>query len=124
MERVVIKVRHNGPYKVTGPIKLGRPEEFTIAELARQVLELTGSRSKIEFLPLPSDDPRQRKPDVRRARSILDWEAKTTLREGLVPTIAYFEEQLRRPGIAGIQVVGEEFATRRAPEPPGSVAAE
>lgn len=78
------------PDEVTGPINLGNPTEFTIRELAETVIELTGSRSEVKFLPLPEDDPKQRRPDVTKAKALLKWEASTPLREGLVPTIAYF----------------------------------
>jgi UDP-glucuronate decarboxylase len=77
-----------------GPINLGNPEECTIGELARLVVELTGSRSKIIHLPLPSDDPRRRKPDIKKAEALLRWRPKTSLREGLIKTIAYFENLL------------------------------
>jgi UDP-glucuronate decarboxylase len=79
---------------VTGPINLGNPVEFTMLELAKLVIELTGSRSKIRFLPLPVDDPRQRQPDIERAKSQLDWTPRIQLRQGLAKTIAYFEDQL------------------------------
>jgi UDP-glucuronate decarboxylase len=82
------------PDDVTGPINLGRPDECTIAELAELVLSLTGSQSKILFRPLPPDDPRQRLPDISRARETLQWEPKTHLRDGLMQTIAYFERVL------------------------------
>ncbi len=74
-----------------GPINLGNPHEFSILELAEITLEITGSRSKIVRLPLPADDPRQRQPDITRARSVLDWEPKIQLREGLEKTAGYFE---------------------------------
>lgn len=79
---------------ITGPINLGNPSEFTIRQLAELVIELAGSHSKITFLPLPSDDPMQRKPDITLARSKLDWEPVVPLRAGLVQTIAYFDELL------------------------------
>ena len=79
---------------VTGPMNLGNPDEFTIRELAQTVIELTNSASTIEFRPLPSDDPRQRCPDISAARETLGWEPRTPLRTGLVQTIRYFEEQL------------------------------
>ena len=80
---------------VTGPINLGNPGEFTMLELASAVIELTGSRSKIIHKPLPADDPRQRKPDISKAKSALGWEPKVPLREGLTKTIGYFEELLK-----------------------------
>lgn len=79
----------------TGPVNLGNPGEFTMAELANLVLEFTGSRSEIVFRPLPQDDPMQRKPVIDLAKKELGWEPKVTLREGLKKTIGYFEEQLR-----------------------------
>ena len=79
----------------TGPINLGNPAEFTIRELAMLVLELTGSPSKLVFRPLPSDDPKQRKPDIRLAEAVLGWRPTVRLREGLARTIAYFDASLR-----------------------------
>ena len=77
---------------VTGPINLGNPDEFTIRELAEQVIALSGSRSKLEFRPLPQDDPKQRKPDITRARETLGWSPGIKLAEGLKKTIAHFEK--------------------------------
>jgi len=74
-----------------GPINIGNPNEFTVKELAEMVVELTGSRSKIIYLPLPGDDPKQRRPDITRAKKYLDWEPKVQLREGLKKTIDYFQ---------------------------------
>jgi UDP-glucuronate decarboxylase len=74
----------------TGPVNVGNPTEFTIRALAEQILELTGSKSKLVFKPLPSDDPRQRKPDIALAKRVLNWSPKVGLRDGLVRTIAYF----------------------------------
>lgn len=74
-----------------GPINIGNPGEFTMLELAQRVLELTGSKSEIVFLPLPADDPRQRRPDISVAKQVLDWEPKIALDEGLIRTIRYFE---------------------------------
>eukprot|EP00667_Euglena_gracilis_P011947 EG_transcript_12235 len=75
----------------TGPVNIGNPCEFTIKELAELVIELTGSKSKIVFLPLPKDDPLQRKPNIELAKEVLGWEPKVALREGLKKTIAYFQ---------------------------------
>jgi UDP-glucuronate decarboxylase len=101
---------------VTGPINLGNPQEFTIAELAELVIELSGSRSRIVHRPLPSDDPRQRRPDITRARDLLDWRPAIGLHEGLLRTIAYFEERLTdRP--PRLRVVGKRAARPRAVEP-------
>jgi nucleoside-diphosphate-sugar epimerase len=72
------------------PVNLGNPGEFTMVELAELVLELTGSRSELVFEPLPEDDPRQRRPDISRARKVLGWEPRIPLREGLARTIAAF----------------------------------
>lgn len=82
------------PNDVTGPINIGNPTEFTISSLAEMVVELTGSNSRIEFRPLPSDDPRQRQPDITLARDTLGWEPSTTLKAGLLKTIDYFEKIL------------------------------
>lgn len=76
----------------TGPVNLGNPGEFTMLELAEQVMELTGSHSKLVFLPLPGDDPAKRKPVIDLAKEKLGWEPKTALKEGLKKTIAYFEK--------------------------------
>lgn len=81
---------------VTGPINLGNPGEFTIRELAEHVLDLTGSGSKLVNKPLPQDDPRQRQPDITRAKSQLNWGPTVQLREGLDKTIAYFDGLLKR----------------------------
>ena len=79
---------------VTGPINLGNPGEFTIRALAEQVVALTGSRSQIEFRPLPSDDPKQRQPDISKAKAVLDWAPTIALEQGLIKTIAYFDALL------------------------------
>jgi len=81
----------NSPEKVTGPVNLGNPGEFTIRQLAELVIELTGSKSKLVRKPLPQDDPRQRKPDIKLAKKALKWEPKVKLREGLKRSIPYFE---------------------------------
>jgi UDP-glucuronate decarboxylase len=75
----------------TGPVNIGNPGEFTMLELAEQVIELTNSKSKLVFMPLPQDDPLQRKPIIEMAKKELGWEPKIHLREGLQKTIAYFE---------------------------------
>jgi UDP-glucuronate decarboxylase len=79
---------------ITGPINLGNPNEMTVRELADVILDITGSRSKIVHRPLPPDDPRQRRPDISEAHKVLDWKPRTPLREGLIKTIAYFEQLL------------------------------
>ncbi|MBO6068186.1 MAG: SDR family oxidoreductase [Bacteroidales bacterium] len=81
--------------EVTGPINIGNPGEFTIKQLAELVIELTGSKSKLVYEPLPSDDPTQRKPLIDKAREILGWEPTIPLREGLIRTIAYFDDLLK-----------------------------
>jgi len=81
---------------VTGPINLGNPGEFTIRALAEKVVELTGTASQIEYRPLPQDDPQQRKPDIGKAKALLDWGPTIQLEEGLKRTIAYFDDLLRR----------------------------
>ena len=78
-----------------GPINLGNPAEFTIAQLAEMVINMTNSSSKIEYRPLPADDPQQRRPDISLAKDKLDWEPRVQLRQGLVRTIAYFEQMLK-----------------------------
>jgi len=83
------------PDEITGPINLGNPAEFTILQLAQEVIALTGSSAKIVHRPLPVDDPKQRCPDISRAQEVLAWAPKVQLRDGLVKTIAYFEQLLR-----------------------------
>ncbi|HEY1298985.1 MAG TPA: UDP-glucuronic acid decarboxylase family protein [Stellaceae bacterium] len=85
---------------VTGPVNLGNPVETSVAELARLVVRLTGSRSKIEHRPLPVDDPIQRCPDIAQARAVLGWEPRTALEQGLERTIGYFEKLLKKRGRA------------------------
>jgi UDP-glucuronate decarboxylase len=84
-------VRMTGtPHTVTGPVNLGNPGEFTIAELANLVIELTGSSSSVERMPLPADDPVRRQPDITLAKNTLGWQPTVQLREGLMRTIDYF----------------------------------
>jgi hypothetical protein len=83
------------PEQVTGPINIGNPAEFTILQLANEVIDLTGSRSRITHRPKPEDDPRQRRPDISKAQDILQWSPHTPLHEGLTRTVAHFEELLR-----------------------------
>jgi dTDP-glucose 4,6-dehydratase len=78
------------------PVNIGNPVEFTVRELASHVLQLTGSTSRIEARPLPEDDPKVRQPDITRARTLLGWEPRVPLREGLEHTVAYFQERLAR----------------------------
>merc|ERR1712099_105513 len=76
--------------ETVGPMNIGNPHEFTMKELAEIVLEVTKSNSKIVYLPLPGDDPKQRKPDITQAKAILNWEPKVQLREGIEKTAEYF----------------------------------
>jgi UDP-glucuronate decarboxylase len=78
----------------TGPVNMGNPTEFTILELAETVLRLTSSKSRLEFRPLPQDDPVRRKPDITKAKALLDWEPKVALEDGLKETISYFKNLL------------------------------
>jgi dTDP-glucose 4,6-dehydratase len=82
------------------PVNIGNPNEFTVRELAELVIALTGSPSKVESLPLPTDDPKVRQPDITRAKAILGWEPSVQLREGLLRTIEYFRTL---PGTARLQ---------------------
>ena len=86
----------NSSDELTGPMNLGNPNEFTILELAEKVIDLTNSSSKIVFKPLPSDDPRQRQPDISLAQEKLGWQPKVALDTGLIATVAYFEELLKK----------------------------
>ena len=82
------------PAEFTGPMNVGNPNEFTMIELADKVLALTGSRARLVFRPLPSDDPKQRQPDISLAKSAIDWQPKVALDDGLKETIAYFRKLL------------------------------
>jgi UDP-glucuronate decarboxylase len=86
---------------ITGPINLGNPSELSIRELAGIVMELTGSRSRLVDRPLPTDDPRQRQPDISMARTVLGWKPEVALREGLAKTIRYFDELLGSGAMPG-----------------------
>jgi UDP-glucuronate decarboxylase len=86
----------NSPDEVTGPINIGNPGEFTMLELAEKVIALSGSKSKLEFKPLPADDPKQRQPDITLAKKILSWQPTINLEEGLTKTIAYFKALLQK----------------------------
>lgn len=88
------------PESLTGPLNLGNPNAFTIRELAETVIQLIGSKSKLNFLPLPSDDPKQRQPDLSNTTAALGWVPKTALKDGLLKTIPFFEESL----LAGIEI--------------------
>ena len=84
----------SGP-ETTGPVNLGNPGEFSMIELAEAVMDLTGSKSALTHKPLPQDDPKQRRPEISFAKSTLNWEPKVALKDGLKPTIAYFEMLLQ-----------------------------
>ena len=86
----------NSADDVTGPINIGNPGEFTMLELAEKVIKLSGSKSKLEFKPLPADDPKQRQPDITVAKQVLEWQPTIALDEGLAKTIAYFRELLKK----------------------------
>ena len=89
--------------ETVGPVNLGNPEEFTIRQLAEIVVEITGSVSKIVHRPLPTDDPKQRQPDISKAQELLGWRPTVPLREGLTKTAAYFEDLLaKEPATAAV----------------------
>jgi UDP-glucuronate decarboxylase len=81
---------------ITGPINLGNPGEFTIKELAELVIEMTGSKSVLTYLPLPADDPKQRQPNIEQAKSLLDWQPTISLADGLRHTVGYFDRLLSK----------------------------
>lgn len=97
--------------EVIGPINIGNPTEFTILELAKLIVELTGSRARIAHRPLPQDDPRQRQPDISKANELLGWKPVTPLEKGLTKTIEYFEELLRQPGVRELIEESERYET-------------
>ena len=84
--------------RIPDPVNVGNPDEINLLDLAREVIELTGSRSRIAFHPLPVDDPKVRRPDITRARTLLGWEPKVSRREGLQKTIEYFKRALQGTG--------------------------
>ena len=86
----------NSPDEVTGPVNLGNPGEFTMLELAEEVLKQTGSNSKLVFHELPKDDPKQRRPDITKAKELLGWEPRVPLRDGLANTIEYYRGLMKR----------------------------
>jgi len=87
----IIRLMHS---KENDPINIGNPQEMTIAQIARQIIEMTGSKSQIIYKPLPTDDPKVRQPDITRARTLLGWEPKVSLEEGLGRTIEYFKTKV------------------------------
>jgi UDP-glucuronate decarboxylase len=84
----------NSPDEVTGPVNIGNPDEFTMLELAKKVLAMTGSTSPVEYHPLPVDDPMRRRPDITRARELLGWEPTIPFQVGITNTVDYFREHL------------------------------
>ena len=90
----IVKMMNN-PQKFIGPVNLGNPSERTILEFAKLIIEMTGSKSKIVYKPLPGDDPTQRKPDISLAKKELGWEPKVDIREGIEKTIEYFDKKLK-----------------------------
>jgi len=88
-------VRMMNQDKIIGPVNIGNPGEFTMLELAKEVLDLTGSKSKVVYKPLPGDDPKMRRPNIDLAKSALGWEPTIPLRQGLEKTIAYFDNLLK-----------------------------
>jgi UDP-glucuronate decarboxylase len=91
-------VRKAAGDEVTGPMNMGNPQEIQMRELAERIIQLTGSDSRIEYRPLPQDDPTQRCPDITLARKLLDWQPTVALDEGLQHTIAYFVHCLAERG--------------------------
>jgi UDP-glucuronate decarboxylase len=87
---------------VTGPLNIGNPSEFPIIDVASMIVDMTGSRSRIVHRPLPDNDPRQRRPDISRAQQLLSWAPSTALKEGLIRTIAYFENLLAATNLGGV----------------------
>ena len=84
----------NHNHIIHSPVNLGNPQEFTVRDIARRVIDLTGSKSEIEYKPLPVDDPKVRRPDISKAKTLLGWEPKVSIEEGLLKTISYFKEKL------------------------------
>src|SRR5918992_1252290 len=94
----IIKLMHSN---TNDPVNIGNPHEMTIEEIAKTIVRMTGSSSKLVYRPLPEDDPKVRQPDITRARTILGWEPKVTLEQGLTSTIAYFRQKLGVAAPAG-----------------------
>lgn len=102
---------------VTGPINLGNPVEYTIRELAEMTIALTGSSSRIVHRPLPTDDPKQRRPDISKAQELLGWEPTLPLRQGLTRVIEYFEGLLRLPPVAVASAAMPPTRVAQVPQP-------
>jgi UDP-glucuronate decarboxylase len=107
--------------EVTGPVNIGNPTEFSVLDLAKMVIDLVGSNSRIIHHPLPENDPKQRRPDISRAQELLGWKPHTALKDGLVSTIAYFErllsEQYDPSSRAGQRPLTTVTSSTLAPEP-------
>lgn len=91
-------IRRLAESEESDPVNIGNPEEVSILDFAKEIIDITGSKSKIEFRELPADDPQVRQPDISKAKSILDWEPLTSRREGLQKTMGYFKEQVLKSG--------------------------
>ena len=102
----MVRMMATGPDE-TGPINIGSPSEITIRELAEAVITLTNSKSRLVYRSAPPDDPRRRRPDIRRAERVLGWCPTTSLQQGLKKTIAYFEDMLERDALPGMIGAGE-----------------
>ncbi|MDR7533386.1 MAG: SDR family oxidoreductase [Armatimonadota bacterium] len=98
-DRAFLRTNNEHEDSIHHPINLGNPEEHGVLEVARLVLEVTGSPSAVEFHPRPVDDPRVRRPDIRRAQRLLGWTPRVGLRDGLARTVAYFRGRLERPAV-------------------------
>jgi UDP-glucuronate decarboxylase len=96
----IIRLMNTEAENIHLPVNLGNPDEFTMNELADEVAKATGKEIKLDYLPLPPDDPRQRKPDISRARQLLGWQPQVKLAEGLKHTAAYFEALIGRSSAA------------------------
>ncbi len=96
----------------TGPVNIGNPAEFTIAELAREVVRLTGSDSQLVFRPLPADDPKQRRPDIALAQDKLRWAPKVQLAQGLAKTVDYFRERIMDEQVADLAALARRVRSR------------
>lgn len=110
-----IQALMNSPRAVVGPVNLGNADEFTVLELAYQIIELVGSSSTIVFRPLPKDDPIKRQPDIKRAKLLINWEPTVALKEGLMHTIRYFDELLQENVSMVEMQTDTQFADSRYP---------
>jgi UDP-glucuronate decarboxylase len=108
------------PDDFTGPMNLGNPGEYTVLELAKLIIELTGSKSEIVFRPLPSDDPRMRRPDISLAKRVLGWEPKVQLTNGLLKTIEYFANEVVGSDKPVTSASVSELKTKRTGYQPGT----